>query len=153
MLPYNLTSNGPLKLSFPKTDYKTLQSARHIILESSQDSILSVHGAVILKVAHYRTGKLMPMRFFIVDSKHEVMILHAGSTQLGLLDILYHNRIVQYRHLDAITKHTFQPENTSTTATIHPFQNHNTTFYAFKTIKLPTALKAQTTCSLSPLTR
>ena len=40
----------------------TLQSASHIILESYTDGILSVHSRVILKVVHYKTGKLMAIR-------------------------------------------------------------------------------------------
>ena len=50
-----------------------------------------------------------------------------ASTQLGLLKVFLHNREAQYRHLHTIRKHTFQPENISTTTTVHPFQDHTTT--------------------------
>ena len=99
----------------------TLQSARHIILESWTDCILPVHGTCILQETHYTTGKLMPIRFSIVDTKNEVIISHVSSTQPGLLKVLFHNRAAQHRHLDAIRKHSFQPENTSKPATIYSF--------------------------------
>ena len=45
-----------------------LHLANHIILESSTDGILPVHGTIMLEGEHYKTGKLMPIRFFIVDT-------------------------------------------------------------------------------------
>ena len=74
----------------------------------------------------------MPMRFFVVDTKNEVFVLHVASTQLGLL---HHNRGVHCRHFDTISKYTSQPENTSTTTTVHPFQDHNTTVHLFQNIQ------------------
>ena len=50
MIPGNCT-----KEDVPKPN--ALQSAKHIILGSYTDSILPVYGRVILKVAHYMTGK------------------------------------------------------------------------------------------------
>ena len=47
----------------------------------------------------------MPIRFFVVDTKNEVIILHVASTQLRSLNILCHNRGTQHRHLDDIRKH------------------------------------------------
>ena len=47
--------------------------------------IQPVHDTVILKGAHYRTGKLMQIRFFVVDTKNKVIISHTACTQLGLL--------------------------------------------------------------------
>ena len=48
-----------------------IQTAKLIILKSHADGILPVHGPGILKIAHYRTGKLMPIRVLIVDTKNE----------------------------------------------------------------------------------
>ena len=36
------------------------------------------------------------------------------------------------QQVDAIRKYTFQPENKSITATIHPFQGHNITAHSFQ---------------------
>ena len=81
MFPNNLIAGG-----LPKPD--TLQSVTHIILDSYTDSILPVFGTVILKVAHYWTGTLMPVHFFVVDIKNKIIISHAVRTQLGLLSIM-----------------------------------------------------------------
>ena len=85
MFPGNLTDDG-----LPKPN--VFESARNIILESYMDGILPVHGTVILKTAYCRTGKLMPIRFFMVETKNEIIISHATGTQLGLLKVLCHNR-------------------------------------------------------------
>ena len=55
-----LTTDG-----LPKPD--ALQSVTHIILDSYTDNVL-LFLAVILKVAHYRTGKLMPIRSSIINT-------------------------------------------------------------------------------------
>ena len=81
MLPGNLTSGGLLKTN-------AQHSARHIILESYIDDILPVHNTVVLKIAHYMTGRLMPIKIFRVDTKYEVIISHTTSIQLGLLNIV-----------------------------------------------------------------
>ena len=52
MFPNNLTTDGPP------------------ILEYDTDSILLVPGTVTLKLAHYRTCKLMPFGFFILETKN-----------------------------------------------------------------------------------
>ena len=62
MFSKNLTTDG-----LPKPD--TLQAADDIILESYTDGMLPIHRIAILKVAHYKTGKLMLIRFFIVHTK------------------------------------------------------------------------------------
>ena len=49
------------------------------------NGILPVYGIIILQIANYRTGKLMPITYFMVDSKNEVIILHVASTQLQLV--------------------------------------------------------------------
>ena len=49
---------------------------------SCKDGILPVLGTVIFKVAHYKTGKVMPIRFFMVDTKNEIIISYAVNTQL-----------------------------------------------------------------------
>ena len=49
-----------------------LKPVAHIILESYIDGMLPVFGIVILKVAHYITGKLMPIGIFKVDTKSEI---------------------------------------------------------------------------------
>ena len=54
-------------------------SVIYIILESVTDGTLPVHGTVILKVAHYRTGKLMAIQFFMIYTKYEIMISHAAA--------------------------------------------------------------------------
>ena len=59
---------------------------------------------IILKVAYYKNGKLMPIRFFTVDTKNEIVIYHLTSTQLGLQKVLCHNRAKQQRYLHTIRK-------------------------------------------------
>ena len=76
---------------------------------------------------HYRMGKLMPIRFLLVDTKNGVTISYMASTQLGLLEVLCYNRNTQQRCLNAIKKHTFQPVHTPNTVTVHLFQDHNST--------------------------
>ena len=98
IFPNSFTTNGLAKPS-------VLQSENHFILESYRDGILLVHGTVILKVAHYKTGKLMPIRFFVVDTKKETIISHVASTQLGFLKVLCHNRATQNRQLHSIKTH------------------------------------------------
>ena len=61
-------------------------------LESYTDGILPVQGPIIIQNAHYKTSKLMPIQFFMVDIKNEVFIWHAVSIKLGLLKVLCHNR-------------------------------------------------------------
>ena len=56
--------------------HNAIKSARHGILESYTFGILPVYGTVILKVAHYWTYKIMPIRFFMVDTKNEGIIPH-----------------------------------------------------------------------------
>ena len=73
MFPGNLTNDGFLKPN-------ALNSVKHIILESYADSILQVHDIVILKFAYYMAGKLMPMRYLIIGTKNEVVILYVTST-------------------------------------------------------------------------
>ena len=51
-----------------------------------------------------KTGKLKPIRFFIIDTKNEITA-HVASTQLGLLKMLCHTSTTQHRCLDAIKKH------------------------------------------------
>ena len=65
--------------SLPKTN--VLQPAKPIILEPYTDGILPVHGTIIIHIAHYKTSKIMPIRFFMVYSKHKVMISHIASQQ------------------------------------------------------------------------
>ena len=55
--------------------------------------VLPVHYTLIIKATLYRTEKLMPIPFFIVDVKYEVMISHAASTQWSLLKVLCNNNI------------------------------------------------------------
>ena len=74
VFPNNFTTHG-----LPKPD--ALQAASHIILESYTDGILPAHGEVILNIVDYKTGMLMPIRFFIVDIKNEVIISSMVSTQ------------------------------------------------------------------------
>ena len=83
----------------PKPD--ALQSTKNIILESHADGILPVHGTLILKVTHYKTDKLKPIRFYADDTKNKI-IYHVASTQLGLLKVLWHNRATWCRHLNAV---------------------------------------------------
>ena len=92
---YNLTKDF-----LPKPN--TLQSASHVILKSYTDGILPIHGTFIIKVAQYWTRKLMPIRFFIVDIRNEVIISHEASTQWGIINTLCHNRTAKHLHLDTI---------------------------------------------------
>ena len=59
VFPNNLTIDD-----LPKSS--ALQSADHTTCNFYKDGILSFYGAVILKVAQCKTGKLMQIRFFIV---------------------------------------------------------------------------------------
>ena len=70
----------------------------HNLKESYTDGILPVHRTVILKVAYYRTGKLMAIRFFVVDTKNKVIIPHEAGTQILLLKELCHHRAAQHRN-------------------------------------------------------
>ena len=71
-------------MDYPKPD--ALQSVTYIIIESYTDNILPVfYGIAILKVTHYRADNPMPIRCFIVDTKHETIISHVAGTQPGLL--------------------------------------------------------------------
>ena len=62
IFPNNLTAN-----ELPKPD--ALHSVTHIILESQTDGILPVFGTDILKVVYHRTGKLMLIVVFVVDTQ------------------------------------------------------------------------------------
>ena len=115
-------------------------------------------GSVVLKFAHYGTGKPMTIRFSIVETMNEVIILHEVSTKLGLLKALCHNRAAQHQHLDANKKHTSQSEKNSN---ISPFswpQYICVTFFktiqqAFpqnKTIKPSTASNSWRICAQIP---
>ena len=68
----------------------TQQTTRHYI---------PTHGTVILTEAHY---KLMPIRFFLVATKNDIIISDVASTERGLHKVLCHNRATQCKHLDAI---------------------------------------------------
>ena len=120
----NLTIDG-----LPKSD--TLQSDSHVILESYTDGILPVHRTVILEVAHYKTGKLMPIRFFIEDTE-KVTVSHVASTQLGLLMVLSHYTVTQHRQLHFIRPHTLQWENMSSTTAVCPLQGKNITVHTLE---------------------
>ena len=80
----------------------------------------------------------MPIQFFVVDTKKEVITSNAACTQLGLTNALGINGTSQYRHLDTIRKHT-QPENTSTATTIPPCEEYNMTSHPFQdhTVTVP----------------
>ena len=138
------TTNG----SLPKPN--ALQPEKHITYHLRVLCFLQVHSTVVLKVAHYRTGKLMPIRFFIVDTKNEVIISCAASTEQCVLKVLCHSRASLHRYLDAVRKHTSQPLHISNTVTIPPFQDHilkplfqgpHELFLPYKTIKPSIALK------------
>ena len=45
---------------------------------------------VILNMAHYRAGGRMPMRFFIVHTKNEIITYHLASTHLELVCVMTH---------------------------------------------------------------
>ena len=100
MFPNNLTTDGLLKPII-------IQSVNHIILVSYTNGILPVHGTVILKITHHKTGKFMLIRLFVMDIKNEIVISHGASTQLRLLKMLGHNRAIQCTHLDAIQNPPF----------------------------------------------
>ena len=57
---------------------------------------------IILKVAHCRTGKPMPIGIFIVGAKNKIITSHSARTQLGLLKVLCYNRAIQCRHSHTI---------------------------------------------------
>ena len=80
MFPSNLITNG-----LPKPD--ALQSANHVIIESHTDGTLQAHWTVILKVAYYKTGRLRPIMFFIIDTKIGVIISHMPIIHLRLLSV------------------------------------------------------------------
>ena len=61
------------------------------VFECCTDCILSIHRNDIIQDAHYITGKLIPIQFCVRGTKNEEIILHAASTQLGLLKVLCHN--------------------------------------------------------------
>ena len=62
MFPNNVTTDV-----WSKPD--ALQLASHVILESNTDGILPIQRTIILKVALYKAGKPIPMRFFVMDIK------------------------------------------------------------------------------------
>ena len=87
-----------------------------------------MHGTVILRVANYKAGKLMP----IVDIKNEVIISHVAIIQLRYLEVLCHNKAAQHQHLDTVRKHTCQPEQISNAVSVNPIQKHNSTVSPFQ---------------------
>ena len=127
--PGILTNDGLPKPNAP-------QLAKHI-LESYAQGILPVQGAVIPKVAHFKTGKLMPISFLIVNTKNK-FIWHSASTQLELLKVLCHysQSVMPLQSSSAQTNRhhqkTSQPEYASTIVTIHPLQHHNSTVCPFQ---------------------
>ena len=124
--------------------------SKYTILESYTHYILSIHSTVIIKVTHYKTHKLIPTMFFTVGTKNEVIISHAANTQVGLLQVICNSRTGQCRHQDAI-EHTFQPEQSPTTAHIHPVQDHYTTAPFTRpqqSNNFPLAIPINSNCSL-----
>ena len=125
MFPGNHTNKG-----FSKP--YLFQSAKQIILKFYTGGILLVHSTVFLKVAHHKTGELMPKRFIIVDTRNAVIMSDVTCIQLGILKVLCHNRTVQYKDLDAFRKYISQPELTATTVNFNPFKDHNSTVHPYQ---------------------
>ena len=68
-----------------------LWSAIDTAQESYTCDILPVQRTVIIQVPHYRTGKVMPVHFFIVDMKNKLIFSHMDSTHPGPLKVLCQN--------------------------------------------------------------
>ena len=127
MFPNILTTDG-----LPKPD--ALQVARPHDSRVLPKGILPVNRTGILKGAHYKTGKLMPIKFLYWIPNNEVISFHVASTQYGILKVLCYNKTAYCRQINSIRTHTVQRVNmstiTKTTAvcplktTIQPFILH-----------------------------
>ena len=74
MFPHNFTADDLPDAPQPVT---------HTILESYTDNIVNVFDTIILHLVHYRTGKLMLIRLFEVDTKSEIITSHAAKHDEG----------------------------------------------------------------------
>ena len=89
-----------------------LASANFVVLESSTDGVLLVHGTVLIKVAHYKSQKFMPFCFFIVVTLNKIIITQVSITQLESLMPQQSKTIPKIRLLKTTitpTKHLLHP--------------------------------------------
>ena len=115
MFPNSLTTDG-----IPKSN--ALKSVTHNILESYTDGMLPVFYMVILEVAHFRTGELMPIRFSTVNTEHALITYTMYQA---------HNKGYSYYYVktEQHSEDTFTPsktaqqlENTTTRAAVHLYK-------------------------------